>query len=306
MAAAKSIKPSIKLKKRKNGTFDIRGREWGFDSLVYGILLIWTLIILIPFIYVLFSSFATKTEILTRGFFIIPRVWTLDAYKYLMLNDDYTGSFKNAVHITVVGTFLSITTTSLMAYGLSKSWLRGRKILNFMVFFTMLFGGGMIPTYLVIKEIGLLDSYWALWLHGMIGPFNLIIMRSFFQRIPPELQESARMDGCGEFRMFWKLIVPLSMPVIATFTLFYGVGNWNTYFEAILYINDTSRWPLQPFLRQMLVVDDSGMDQAEGIYEYSPAVKMAAVLVSAIPVLAVYPFLQKYFNKGVLLGSVKG
>ncbi|SDE20505.1 putative aldouronate transport system permease protein [Paenibacillus sp. UNCCL117] len=287
-------------------TYDSRGKDPLFTALLFGVLMLTLLCVLVPFIYVISSSFATQQEIMSRGFFFFPREWTIEAYGYLMSNRNFIRAFQNAVQITVVGTAINIVLTSLMAYGLSKSWLRGRRTMNFMVLFTMIFAGGMIPTYLVIKELGLLNSYWALYLNTAIAPFNLIVMRSFFQSIPAELEESARIDGCSELRLFWRIVIPLSMPSIATFTLFYAVFNWNTYFFAILFINDSSDWPLQVFLRQMLIETDSGMEADAGTFQYTPAVKMAAVIVTALPLLIVYPFLQKHFNKGMMLGSVKG
>ncbi|WP_284645822.1 carbohydrate ABC transporter permease [Paenibacillus silviterrae] len=286
--------------------FDARGKDPVFSSLIYGIMVLSLLVIAVPFIYVISSSFATEHEIMSRGFFIFPHEWSIEAYGYLLSNADFKTAFGNAVTITVTGTAINILLTSLMAYGLSKSWLRGRRTMNFMVLFTMIFAGGMIPTYLVVKELGLLNSYWALYLTSAIAPFNLIVMRSFFQNIPGELEESARIDGCSELRLFWQIVMPLSMPAVATFTLFYAVHNWNTYFYAILFLNNSQDMPLQVFLRQMLIETDSGMSDDAGGYSYTPAVKMAAVLITAVPLLVVYPFLQKYFNKGMLMGSVKG
>ncbi|WP_397340451.1 carbohydrate ABC transporter permease [Paenibacillus qinlingensis] len=286
--------------------FDARGKNAVFTTLVYGLLGVTLILILLPLLYVLISSFSSKHEIVTRGFFLIPHEWVIDAYGYLLSNENFKTAFSNSVVITVVGTLINIVFTSLMAYGLSKTWLKGRRTLNFIVLFTMLFSGGMIPTYLVVRELHLLDSYWSLFLVGAIAPFNLIVMRSFFQNIPPELEEAAKMDGCSELRLFWTIVIPLSMPAIATFTLFYAVHNWNTYFLAILYINDSTKWPLQVFLRQMLIVSESSMENQAGSFEFGPAVKMAAVILTALPLLIVYPFMQKYFNKGMLLGSVKG
>jgi len=190
---------------------------------------------------------------------------------------------------------------------LSKKQLKGRSVLNGLVLFTLLFSGGTIPTYLVVKGLGLVNSYWALWLTTAIAPFHLIVMRGFFQAVPAELEEAARMDGSGEWRLLWSVIVPLSLPAIATFTLFYAVQQWNTYFAAILYINDSSRWPLQVFLRQMLIEDNTnvGRSLSETVH-YTPAAKMAAIVLTVLPLLVCFPFLQKYFNKGVLLGSIKG
>jgi len=279
------------------------------DIFVYAALIVWGALILFPLLYVLMTSFATEKEYLTRGFFIIPKEWTMDAYLYLFANDSFLQSFINAVIVAVVGTAISISATTLMAYGLSKGWLKGRNVINFMVVFTMLFSGGLIPTYLVIKELGLIDSFWSLWLPGAVAPFYLIVMRSFFASIPSELEESARVDGSGEWRTFISIMLPLSKASIATFVLFYMVGYWNTYFSALIYLNDSDKWPLQVFLRQMLVLNLDMEETATmfaDVISYTPAAKMAAIVISALPMMIIYPFLQKHFNKGFLLGSVKG
>ncbi|NBD27235.1 carbohydrate ABC transporter permease [Paenibacillus glycinis] len=286
--------------------FNARGSQPIFTVLTTGMLLVSMLIVLFPFLYVVTTSFAPREEIVSRGFFVFPHRWTINAYGYLMSNRQFMTSFLNAVHITVLGTIVNMSFTSLMAYGLSKRWLKGRKALNLMVLFTMLFGGGIIPTYLVVKSLHLIDSYWSLYLTGAIAPFHLIVMRSFFQNIPLELEEAARMDGCGEWRLFGRIVLPLSLPAVATFTLFYAVQNWNAYFNAVLYLNDSDKWPLQVFLRQMMNEANDSMENVSGAFEYSPSVKMAAIVIAAVPLIAVYPFLQKYFNKGMLMGSVKG
>lgn len=285
---------------------DFRGREPVYQAIVYTLLVLVLFIVLIPFLYVVFASFATKQEIYTRGFFLIPKVWTTNAYAYLMENQNFLTSFKNSAIIALVGTTISMTVTTLMAYGLSKPWLQGRKILNFMVLFTMLFSGGIIPLYLLVRGLNLLDSFWALFLTGAIAPFNLIVIRSSFQNFPAEIEESARIDGCSEFRLLWSIVLPLSTPVIATFTLFYTVDYWNSYFSSILYLVSTEKMPLQVFLRQMLIQPSENMGPTVEGLEFSPAVRMAAVVFTAIPLLVVYPFLQKHFNQGMLLGSVKG
>jgi len=278
-----------------------------FSCLVYSILIGFTLSIVFPLVYVVTTSFAPVQDYYTRGFFLIPSSWTLEAYHYLLNNPGFVSAFQSSVVITVVGTALNITLTSLMAYGLSESWIKGRSAINFMILFTMLFSGGLIPTYLVVDGLQLIDTYWALWLPAAIAPFNVIVMRSFFGSLPYELKESARMDGCGEWRMFATIILPLAKPAIATFTLFYLVGNWNTYFSAIIYLNDDSKWPLQVFLRQMLILNDEKIGQlAETLFTYTPAARMAAILITALPLLIIYPFLQKHFNKGMFVGSVKG
>lgn len=283
------------------------GADRLLDGLVYVSLLVGAIAALFPLFYVLAISFSTEKEYLTRGFYIIPEQFTLDGYLYLLSHPGFKSAFRNAVVISAVGTLINITLTTLMAYGLSKPWLKGRSVLNFIVVFTMLFSGGMIPTYLVVNSLGLIDSFWALWLSSAIIAFNLIVMRSFFRTVPVELEESARIDGSGEWRLLMTIIIPLSLPAIATFTLFYLVFNWNTYFSAILYLNDNQLMPLQVFLRQMLIEDDQSISNASSVlHPYTPAAKMAAIIITAMPLLIAYPFFQKHFNKGVLLGSVKG
>lgn len=278
-----------------------------FTWFIYAFLIIFTISILFPLIYVITTSFAPVRDYYTRGFFLLPSSWTLEAYQYLLNNPGFISAFKSSVIITVVGTLINIVLTSLMAYGLSESWIKGRSVVNFLIMFTMLFSGGLIPTYLIVDGLGLTNTYWALWLPAAIAPFNVIVMRSFFSAIPNELKESARIDGCGEWRMFGTIILPLAKPAIATFTLFYLVGNWNTYFSAVIYLNDDSKWPLQVFLRQMLVLNDEKIGQLnEALFTYTPAARMAAILITALPLLVIYPFLQKHFNKGMLVGSLKG
>lgn len=285
---------------------DTSSTDWLLDSLVYGLLIIGLLLIIFPLLYVVMASLAPEEEYLTRGFFILPHHFTLEGYDYLLNNSSFLTAFKNAVEITIVGTFINISVTTLMAYGLSKKFLKGRSFLNFMVVFTLIFSGGMIPTYLVVDSLGLMDSYWAIWLSTAIAPFNLIVMRSFFSRIPDELFDSARIDGAGEWRILFSIVLPLSKAAIATFTLFYMVHNWNTYFLAILYLHDNTKWPLQVFLKLMLVEGDAdfGQQEIQGV-NFTHASRMAAILITAIPLLVVYPFFQKHFNKGMLLGSMK-
>lgn len=283
------------------------GSDRIFVGLVYTILTISILVISLPFLYVVLVSFATKHEVLSRGFFLFPKEWTLNSYQFLLREHNFLVSFKNSVWITFIGTTINILLTSTMAYALSKSWLKGRKGINLLVLFTMLFNGGIIPTYLIVSSLHLVDSYWSIWLTAGIAPFHLIVMRSFFQSFPVELDEASRIDGCGELRLFWRIVVPLSMPAIATFTLFYMVQNWNTFFNALIYINDSGKWPLQVYLRQMLIESaDSSMSLDIEGFEYGPPVKMATVVITAVPLLVVYPFFQKYFNQGMMLGSVKG
>jgi len=279
-----------------------------YQACVIAVLLVLALSVIIPLLLTISSSFADSKELLMRGAVLWPKNWTLEAYRFLLDNDQFTQSFRNAVLITVVGTAINMVLSVLMAYGLAQPGVKGRTVVNFMVLFTMLFHGGMIPTYLVVNELGLIDSYWSIWLVNAITPFNMIIIRSYFQTLPKELQESARIDGCGEFSILRRIILPISMPTIVTFTLFYTVANWNTYFQAILYLNDSNRYPLQVFLRQVLIVNPSelGLSVTDSGLLYTPAVRHAVILLAALPLIAVYPFMQKHFSKGMMVGSIKG
>jgi putative aldouronate transport system permease protein len=279
-----------------------------FQLCVNIVLLALALAVFVPFLLTLSSSFASNSELLLKGAVFWPKEWTLGAYRFLLDNEQFTRSFRNAIVITVVGTAINMTLSVLMAYGLAQPGVRGRKIVNFMVVFTMLFHGGMIPTYLVVNKLGLINSYWSIWLVNAIIPFNMIVIRSYFQTLPKELKESARIDGCGEFKMLWRIVLPVSMPTIVTFTLFYIVANWNTYFQAVLYLNDANSYPLQVFLRQVLIVDTSelGLVVTDNGYTYTAAVRHAAILLAAFPLVVVYPFMQKHFSKGMMMGSVKG
>jgi len=266
------------------------------------------LLCLIPFLNVLGSSLATPGEIATRPFILIPQTFTLDAYRYILSTSTIFQAMGVSVFVTVVGTFLSLLVTALMAYALSKRYLRGRRVINFLVVFTMLFSGGMIPTFIVVQKLGLIDSLWSLILPVMINAFNFVIMRSFFQGIPDSLEEAARIDGCSELGVFWRIVLPLSLASIATIGLFYAVYYWNTYQSAILYINDSEKWPIQVLLRQIVIVA-SGMNADEGSVDVVPpaqSVKMAVIFVATLPMLLVYPFIQRFFVKGALIGSVKG
>ncbi|ELA75390.1 ABC transporter permease [Enterococcus faecium EnGen0002] len=195
-----------------------------------------------------------------------------------------------------------------MAYGLSRKYLFGRGFVNFLVVFSMLFSGGMIPTFLVVRSLGLVNSYWAMILPVAVNAMNMIIMRNFFQALPDSLEESAKMDGCTDFGVFFKIMLPLALPSIATISLFYAVTYWNTYMTAILYINDSSKWPIQILLRQIVIVSSGMQAESSAVDVIPPAqtVKMAVIVIATVPMLIVYPFVQKYFVKGALVGSVKG
>jgi len=282
-----------------------------FDTANYIVLTLFGLAAVLPFVYVIAGSFASDAELTSRAVFFIPKTFTLNAYEFIFSTATIVKSIGVSVYVTVIGTLVNLFFTVTMAYSLAKRGLYGRNLVLNLVIFSMLFGGGMIPTYLVVKELQLLDSLWALMLPGAISAFNLIIVKNFFQEIPKEIEEAGRIDGCSELGLLWRIVLPLSMPVLATFTLFYAVGHWNDFFSALLYINDPEKWPLQVMLRQIVLLSQAAagdLNSMDPNFVKPPdqSIKMAVIVVGTIPILCVYPFLQKHFAKGVLLGSVKG
>jgi putative aldouronate transport system permease protein len=278
-----------------------------FNVIILGVI---GFLMILPFLYIIAGSFATEAELTRRSFFIWPETFTLNAYKYIFSTATFSRSLLVSVGVTLVGTIVCLFFTFTMAYPLSRKNLMGRNIFLNMVVFSMLFSGGMIPTYIVVKSLGLLNSYWSLILPGAINPFNLIIVKTFFQGIPNELEEAAKMDGCTEIGIFWRIILPLSKPVLATFTLFYAVAIWNDFFSALLYISDAAKWPVQVLLQQIIILSQGNLaDAASQTTNVAPpeqSLKLAVVVIATLPILIVYPFLQKHFAKGMLLGSVKG
>ncbi len=279
------------------------------DAVNAFLLLLIALSMLFPFVYIFAVSFSSLEEVLKNELLLWPKEWVTDAYRYILSSEQFIRSFFVTVFVTVVGTFVNMAFTTTMAYGLSRP-VPGQKQLLFMVVFTLLFSAGMIPTYMVVRATGLIDSLWALILPAAINPFNLIVMRQFFLNIPEELHEAAIIDGANHLQIFWRIILPLSKPALAAISLFYAVVHWNNYFSAILYINDPAKWPLQVILRQIVIVNEpnAALRGGQQMLENPPppeTVQMAAILLATLPILFVYPFLQRYFVKGVMLGSVK-
>lgn len=293
--------------KRKKDLFNSpAGRV--FDVFNYILMGLFGFATLSPFIYVVAGSFATELELTTRSFFLIPQTFTLEAYQYIFQTGTVINAMIRTVGVTIVGTLVHLFFTFTMAYALSKPFLRGRSVVLKLVIFTMLFGGGMIPTYMLIKNLNMLNTYWALILPGAISPFNLMIVRNNFQEFPTELIEAAKIDGCSEIQTFIRIVLPLSKPTIATFTLFYAVGLWNDFFSSFLYIADSNKWTIQVILRQITLMSATSLDSVvENIIEVpKKAVKLAAITITTFPILCVYPFLQKHFAKGMMVGSIKG
>lgn len=280
-----------------------------FDVFNYLFLGLLALIMLLPFLYILAGSFATEAEITARPFFIWPKEFTIASFEFIFSTPTFIRSLIVTIGVTIIGTLVQLLFTFTMAYPLSRRRLGGRNFFLNLVIFAMLFSGGMIPTFLVVKSLGLLNSYWALILPAAISPFNLMIIKNFFQELPVELEESARIDGCSDIVIFWKIILPLSTPTIATFALFYAVGIWNDFMSGLLYISDSAKWPIQLLLRQITMASNGLSALGTMDPNYIPpeqGVKFAVIVVATLPILLFYPFLQKHFTKGLLVGSVKG
>ena len=279
------------------------------NVVIYILLTLIAVIMVIPFIYVIAASFATEAEIQTRPIFFIPDSPTLDAYARIFdMNDMGTRVFHSlliSVCVTAIGTFINLFFTTTMAYGLSRSNLIGKKPLLNMVLFTMVFGGGMIPLFLVVKGLGMYDTYAALILPGAISAYNMIIVRNFFMELPRELEEAASIDGCSDIGIFIKIALPLSLPCLATFCLFYAVGHWNNYFGALLYLEDSTKFPFQLVLRNIVMQTAETQTDPNALIP-EDTLKMAVIVIGTVPILIVYPFLQKHFAAGVMVGAVKG
>ena len=292
----------ISIKRRSVGDIIANGVRYILLTLI-------AVIMVIPFIYVISASFATEAEIKTRPIFFIPDSPTLDAYARIFdMNDMGTRVFHSlliSVCVTAIGTFINLFFTTTMAYGLSRSNLIGKKPLLNMVLFTMVFGGGMIPLFLVVKGLGMYDTYSALILPGAISAYNMIIVRNFFMELPRELEEAASIDGCSDIGIFIKIALPLSLPCLATFGLFYAVGHWNNYFGALLYLEDSTKFPFQLVLRNIVMQTAETQTDPNALIP-EDTLKMAVIVIGTVPILIVYPFLQKHFAAGVMVGAVKG
>ncbi|MFC0214640.1 carbohydrate ABC transporter permease [Paenibacillus chartarius] len=290
----------------------VRDKTFGgrmFDTVNVLLLALVAIVTFLPFMHVMAVSFATESEVANKPFLLFPTTFTLDSYRYILSTDSIFRALGVSVGVTVVGTFVSMLLTSLMAYGLTRKDLDGRKFFNFLIVFSMLFNPGIIPLFLVVKEMALIDSYWSLILPVAVNAFNLIILRSFFSNLPDGLEESAKIDGCNDFGILFRIVLPLSMPAIATISLFYAVNYWNTYFNAVMFLNTAEKWPIQVLLRQIVIVASGFTADTSDLSFVKPpeqTIKMAVIAISTLPILIVYPFLQKYFVKGALVGSVKG
>lgn len=284
-----------------------------FHVINYTLLIFVFLIVAYPLYFVLIASISNPSMVGTGQVLFWPKDITFEGYKGIFVNDQIMTGYKNSLIYTITGVFFSVITTVPAAYALSRKKLPGRKLLMLLIIFTMYFNGGMIPTYLVVNNLKMTNTMWSMVLPLMIVPYNLIIARSFFESsLPEELREAAMLDGCTELQYFRKIVLPLSSAIIAIMILFYGVAQWNTYFNALLYIKDQALYPLQLVLRNILIENQVPADmigdvaQAAIRAERAELIKYVSIIVSAAPLLILYPFVQKHFVKGVMVGSVKG
>jgi len=273
-------------------------------------LLVVAAVMLFPFFYVLAVSLSSQGDLNGSTVSLIPKHPTIEAYRQILAGGVVLRSLEVSIGITVIGTIVCMVMTTTLAYGLTRTRnVPGSKFVLFLVLGTLLFSAGIIPNYLLVRYLGLLNTYASLILPGMISAFNLVVVRQFFMNIPEEVMDSARIDGAGTVRIFWYIVLPLSKAVLAVIALFYGVALWSDFFNALLYLNDTSKWPVQLVLRLFVL---QGQNLATGTQQTGqpapPAetVQMAVVIIATLPIIIVYPFLQKYFTQGVLSGAVKG
>ncbi|GIP41209.1 sugar ABC transporter permease [Paenibacillus sp. J31TS4] len=280
---------------------------------VYAILGIVLLLVLYPLVFVASASISDPLTVSKGEMWLLPKDLSLVGYERIFTNKEIWTGYSNTILYTVVGTAINLVMTIMAAYPLSRIDFSGRHVITGFIVFTMFFSGGLIPTYLLVKSLGMMNTMWALIIPGAVSVWNIIIMRTYFQTsIPNEIQESAAIDGCSNLQTLWRIVLPLSMPIIAVMVLFYSVGHWNAYFNGLIYLTDRSKYPLQLFLREILI--KSEVDQMAGSMDLSvqkhlmeaEAIKYAIVIVANLPVLLLYPFLQKYFMKGFLVGALKG
>lgn len=280
----------------------------------YTVIAILTLVVLYPIIYIISASFSNADSVVQGRVWLWPVDINLDAYKVLFNRKSIWVGYKNTIIYTVGGTVINLVITLMCAYPLARKNLRGRSAIMFLFSFTMLFNGGMIPNYVLVREMGLMNTRWSLMLPGAMSVYNMIVCRTFIQtNIPDEMLEAAQIDGCRDSQFFFRMVLPLSKPIIAVLALWYGVSRWNAYFNAFLYLKDQDLYPLQIFLKELLVQSEQ-MGETEVVLGSSAAVsqhiyvtlKYAVIIISTLPLFCVYPFVQKHFQKGVMVGSVKG
>ncbi|MFE5317531.1 carbohydrate ABC transporter permease [Paenibacillus sp. NPDC056579] len=284
-----------------------------FTIINYTVLSLFLITIMYPLIYIVSASISSSEAVISGAVWLWPIDPTLDGYSAVFKHKLIWSGFMNSIFYTVAGTAINVVMTILAAYPLSRKDFYGKNVFMFLFVFTMMFSGGLIPTYLVVKDLGLLNTTWSMLLPGALGVWNMIITRTYFQTtIPDELLEASQLDGCTDFQFIWKIVLPLSGPIIAVITLFYAVGHWNSYFNALIYLKNQNLYPLQLVLRDILVQNDVDLNMLMDVAEQAKReglrelLKYSLIVVATVPLLVVYPFVQKYFVKGVMIGSLKG
>lgn len=280
-----------------------------FTYLKVAILLFITVIMLYPIIHITAVSLSSETYIMKNMVGIIPRGLNIKAYRIVLSDSLILRAYVNTIVYVTTGTLLSLLVTTSGAFSLSRDKMPLNKFFTLMIVFTMFFGGGMIPTYLLVKNLGMINTIWAVILPGCVSAWFVLLMRSFFYSIPKELEESCKIDGMNDLAIFWYIFLPLSKPALATFALFYAVGNWNSFFGPFLYLTSPKKFPLQVILRSLLIANEYRLSEMVGMGDQMvmpEAIKYATVMVSTLPILLIYPFAQKYFVKGIMIGAVKG
>lgn len=287
-------------------------RTGGFDIFNMVLMVILAIIAIFPFYYVLIISFADYEEVQKQIVYILPKSLNFSSYKMLLSEKLFLNAFIVSAFVTAAGTALSVILSSAAAYTLSKRSVPGQKIMFYIILIPMFFSGGLIPSYLNIKDVGLIDKIWVLIIPSAISSFNLILLKSFFEDLPASIEESAKIDGANDMYILWKIVLPTAAPIIATISLFYAVDRWNDYYTALLYISNRKLYPLQLVLREAILDFNQVMASSVGAQlarsnspVYTPGLQMSIIVISTIPIFCVYPFIQKHFTKGIMLGAVK-
>ncbi|MBR4060938.1 MAG: carbohydrate ABC transporter permease [Lachnospiraceae bacterium] len=294
------------MKKRKKR---ITPSDFILDAVIYFILIFAFVITLYPVWYVIVASFATAREVtMSGGLMLWPKEFILGGYQKVFQDPYLISGFANSVKVLIVSLPINLILTLFCGYFMASTNMMLKKIIVYMMMFTMYFSGGMIPNYLNIRSLGLMDSFWALVLPGAVSVYNCIICKTAIEAIPSSLQESAYIDGANDLQVIWKILIPLLKPTLAVLTLYYGVSHWNAWFNASIYIRTKTKLPVQNILREFLLAnaDQNGGGIGDTFDPYSEAIKYAAIVISTLPIMCIYPFLQKYFAKGVMIGAVKG
>ena len=290
----------------------LSGADKAIMVFAYTVLGLFMAAIILPVIYIILASFIDPVTLQNSGLTFDFSKWTLTAYERVMSNSQIWIGFKNAMIYSVLFTIISVTVTLLAAYPMSRPDFKGKGFFNVMFVITMFFGGGLIPTYLLISNLGMLDTIWSILIPGAFSVWNMIIARTYYMGIPHDMQEAAEIDGASEMVYFFKILLPLCMPIIATIAMWQFVGMWNSYFDAMIYLNDAAKQPLQLVLRAILIQSQpepgmvSDMQSTAARAQLAELLKYATIIISSVPLMILYPFFQKYFDSGIMAGAVKG